>query len=417
MNKRTPIAIMTYNRLDTLRETINSLKLCNHVNEHDCVIFSDGSNFRKKEDKELVEEVRKYLIYIKEEGIFNSTKLIFRENNLGCKKSVIKNINYMFETYDRVIDVEDDLIVSKNFLDYMDNALDFFSDNNDIGAISAFSHPLKETIDYSEDTFMALRPCSWGFGTWANRWMNIDWEIDDYDEIGKEKMDAFSLLGCDLPDMLKRQVEENLDTWDIQWAYDMFKKKRMTVYPKRTLVRNVGRYGTHCNGIEVAQQAEFGNEEIFDFSRCKYSNRIAQEMREMVMTLEEYNNSNYNPRQKYRRYYQLLNRWMKLMEDGISIREYFKIYNENKIAIYGLGDIAKHLYSELEGCIDILYFIDKNSNDEYYKGIPIVHPDNDLLDVEAVVITPLIEYRKIKELLKNRYTDNTRLVSIEQIIF
>ena len=52
--------------------------------------------------------------------------LIFRNKNFGLKKNITLGISEIISKYKRVIVLEDDLILSRNFLLYMNSGLNFY---------------------------------------------------------------------------------------------------------------------------------------------------------------------------------------------------------------------------------------------------------------------------------------------------
>lgn len=100
--------------------------------------------------------------------------------------------------------MEDDLIVSRDCLNYLDKALDFYEKDKGVWSISACTPPLKKKNKIGKDIYYAPRAESWGWGTWADRWEKVDWNIEDYD-LFLDDFSAqlhFSEGGYDLPYLL-----------------------------------------------------------------------------------------------------------------------------------------------------------------------------------------------------------------------
>jgi hypothetical protein len=49
-------------------------------------------------------------------------------SNKGCAASIIDGVTELFDTYENVIVVEDDLIVGPTFLSYMNAGLNYYAD-------------------------------------------------------------------------------------------------------------------------------------------------------------------------------------------------------------------------------------------------------------------------------------------------
>lgn len=113
--------------------------------------------------------------------------------------------------------------------------------------------------------------------------------------------------------------------------------------------------------------------------------------------------------------YEFMNRWLFLKQQGINLSSFFIEKKLNSIAIYGVHYMGQRLYDELHGSlIKILYVIDRCPKRLDWK-IPILHPDDILESVDAVVITPIFDYLEIKDSLSVKL--NCPMFSIEDILF
>lgn len=233
-----PIVLFTYNRLLELKKTIESLKKCNLYNESKIFIYSDGP--KNIQDKKKVEEIRNYLI--NEKNLNSNIDLIFKERNEGLANSVIFGVTNILKNYKKVIVLEDDLIVAENFLEYMNKSLEVFENRKDIWSISGYSPNLELVNFYNKDIFLSVRGCSWGWGTWLDRWENIEWELEDFKVFFKNSKNKkkFNLGGNDMYKMLELQYLKKIDSWAIRWCYNQFKQNKYTVYPIKSLVNNIG---------------------------------------------------------------------------------------------------------------------------------------------------------------------------------
>ena len=118
-----PIILFVYNRPEHTKKTLESLKINELASESSLFIFSDGS--KNENDKKSVDEVRKYISTI---SGFKEIKIILREKNLGLADSVISGVTEVIEKYGKAIVLEDDIVTSKYFLKFMNEALDFYED-------------------------------------------------------------------------------------------------------------------------------------------------------------------------------------------------------------------------------------------------------------------------------------------------
>lgn len=235
MKYRSPIIIFTYLRIDNLKITIENLCKNYGANEYDLFIFSDGPKYQK--DQILIDEIRKYLKTITG---FKSIIITESKSNKGLASSVIYGVSEVLKNYDRAIVLEDDLITSSNFLEFMDTSLNQYENKSEVISISGYSFP--NIYNKNSDSYFLNRSWSWGWATWRNRWEKIDWQANAYATFSRDKQlkKQFSALGSDVNLMLKRQMEGKLDSWLIRYVFHQFQVKGITVYPTISKVTNNG---------------------------------------------------------------------------------------------------------------------------------------------------------------------------------
>lgn len=277
------IAIVTfaYNRVDLFTQMLQSLLKCTSIDCYDLWIFSDGP--KDELDKLKVEKVREVLSKI-DRKTDKQLFVIKSESNKGLAKSVIEGVNRVFEQYDAVICIEDDLLLRVDFIDYMVDALNTFENDDRIWSISGFTPYLKALDDYPFDTFLGLRASSWGWATWKNRWDKVDWKVSDYHSFKNNKglRKKAMMLGNDFPFLLDFQMSGIIDSWAVRWCYSQWKNSMLTVFPRESRVRNIG-FGTdatHSKKQSVVQQNLSQQCEKADFLHSKIDERIIEEYRD-----------------------------------------------------------------------------------------------------------------------------------------
>jgi GT2 family glycosyltransferase len=116
-----PVVIFAYNRPIHLKKTIEALQENIYSSDTEVYIISDAS--KHSEDVSKVEEVRSY---IREISGFKQINIVERDRNHGLANNIISGVSEIINKYGKIIAVEDDLIVSHNFLCYMNSALEFY---------------------------------------------------------------------------------------------------------------------------------------------------------------------------------------------------------------------------------------------------------------------------------------------------
>lgn len=274
-----PVVLFVYNRLDHTKKVIESLEKNLMAQETDVFIFSDAA--KTVENQERVSLVRKYLHERKWNDIFHKVTLIEAEKNKGLANSIIEGVTEVLNQYGKVIVIEDDLVLSPYFLQYMNDALDYYKDDQDIWSISGYSFPMRSLKDYQHDIFYSYRGTSWGWATWTDRWEKTDWEVKDFPQLMQDKkwQKRFNRGGNDLTQMLEAQMEGKINSWAIRWVFSQSNLEMYTVYPKHSYILNEGCDGS---GTHVGSTEEY-NTEIdqgigkCNFERLKIDSKISKE--------------------------------------------------------------------------------------------------------------------------------------------
>jgi hypothetical protein len=243
-----PITLFAYNRPWHTKNTIDALKENHLAEKSDLIIFSDGP--RSDDDKAYVESVRRYLNNITG---FNKVSIVEREKNFGLSGSIISGVTAIVKQYGQVIVVEDDLVSSPYFLKFMNDGLDFYRNAEDVISIHGYIFPVE---DHLPDTFFLKGADCWGWATWARGWalFNPDGKklLEGIRE-GKLK-EEFDYNGAyPFTKMLQDQTKGRNDSWAIRWHASAFLSEKLTLFPGRSLIRNIGidQSGVHSGETKV----------------------------------------------------------------------------------------------------------------------------------------------------------------------
>lgn len=243
-----PVVVFAYNRADKLKMCLEALEANSLAEKTDLFIFADGA--KRAEDAEKVGEVRDFIHQYQQKCAFKKITVVEQPHNLGLAKSIIGGVTRVISEYQKVIVVEDDLIVLEDFLIYMNQALGYYQDMKEYGSISAYTYPLPELKGYDKDIYVTRKGECWGWGTWQDRWMQVDWSVSDFEAyvIDKKRRKEFDAIQYGIDAMLVSQQAGEIDSWAVRWCYHLFNHKLLTVYPRVSRTKNIGfdGSGVHC---------------------------------------------------------------------------------------------------------------------------------------------------------------------------
>jgi hypothetical protein len=244
-----PIALFAYRRPEHLRRALAALRANPEAKATSLYVFADGA--KNANAAAGVEEVRRLLQQI--DG-FQSVHVCRREENYGLARNLTSGISEVLREHDSVIVVEDDIVVSPVFLRFMNEALACYRDEPRVGSISGYCYPL--TADVPETFFIRGADC-WGWATWRDRWQV-------YNPNGRELLGqlrerkltrAFDLdHTMSFTRMLKQQIAGKVDSWAIRWHASCYLRDLLILYPRRSLVQNIGNDGTGTHSQEAGTE-------------------------------------------------------------------------------------------------------------------------------------------------------------------
>jgi hypothetical protein len=246
-----PIVLFVYNRPDHTRQTVEALQRNELAQESQLFVFSDGPKTQREATK--VREVRSYIHSITG---FSKINILERDTNWGLANSIIDGVTKIVNQYGKIIALEDDLVSSPYFLQFMNDALVIYENEPAVWHISGWNYPI-DPEGLEEVFFWRAMNCT-GWATWADRWQYYDKNVVNLIKAFSPSMiDYFDL---DNSGVFWKQVignkEGELNTWAIFWYASIFLRNGLCLNPARSLIANIGFDGSGVHS------GKFGNNRI-----------------------------------------------------------------------------------------------------------------------------------------------------------
>ena len=239
MFRYSPIIIFSYNRKTKLNNLFKSLKKNKEYKYSKVYVYQDF--YKQKENERNIKKVKNTIIFLKKIKEKN-VKVVFRKKNFGLAKNIILGITEIIKIHKRAIILEDDLIVSKFFLNFMNKSLNFYRNKKKIFHINGWSFDLNLQKNLKYDNYFLKLPSSWGWATWADRWKYFE----KNPKLIVKSWSAFKVKKFNFDNNYNffSQIERNkynqLNSWAIFWYAVIFERKKLCVYPKHSYVSNTG---------------------------------------------------------------------------------------------------------------------------------------------------------------------------------
>lgn len=247
-----PLAVFAYRRSDHLRRLMQSLVVCDRLDDVNLVIFCDGARARSE-----IREVEKTRIEAAEWQRRLGGRVVLREKNIGLAQSVIAGVSELCDQAGRAIVVEDDLVLGHKFLAYHLNALETYEHTPEVWQISGFSFRMEPTADGA--CYFLPIISTWGWSTWKRAWNLFD-PISITRKNTSMNAETRGRFDVDHAFPYSKMLSECLlgrnDSWGIRWNWRVFQAGGIVLYPPQSMVHNAGfdGSGSHCNKSNTGWQ-------------------------------------------------------------------------------------------------------------------------------------------------------------------
>lgn len=122
-----------------------------------------------------------------------------------------------------------------------------------------------------------------------------------------------------------------------------------------------------------------------------------------------------NSTDKFKNYYHMLNQWLMIRQNGVSLERYFEENGYQSIAIYGMGEMGRRLYEELKDTdVVIRYAVDKNA-EMIDSDLKIISEKEEFEKVDAIIVTATFAFEEIEEEIAKMHMGE--VLSLDDIVY
>ena len=246
MTTLAPIIVFCYNRPEHLRKTMTWLRANKHAEESPLYVFCDGPKVNARDEQlQKIVAARAVVDEMAVVPAFKEVHIVKRDENLGLGTSIITGVTEVIYKHGKAIILEDDLETSPLFLDYMNKCLDHYEARKSVFSISGLSRPHPERFyptDYPYDVYVSLTHHPTGWGTWADRWAQVDWDANAYDIMKDQPEMIAALRRIEYSDWeaIKEIHEQGKNLWSARFALAHFVNYAVSICPIVSYINHIG---------------------------------------------------------------------------------------------------------------------------------------------------------------------------------
>lgn len=396
--------VFTYHRSIHTRRVLKALSE-NDILPEKLFVFQDGIN-----DTTNSVEWKTVNTFIKEID-WCDAEIHVSETNMGLAKSIIKGIQFVLGKYDAVIVLEDDCVPGKQFMRFMIAALNNYEKMEKVYSISGYAWEVDLTSKDGTDAYFNGKSCSWGWGTWREKWCEYE---EDYRILTRIKKDLnakrrLNIWGKNLESMLIGNIKGNCDSWAVFWALKIIEKGGYCLSPYKSLIHNIGFDGSGTHGVKLQHEqiiVEDENKESFCFPEKVECTKECEEEFQFLF------GAKYGE-EKLKLYQDILIKWIQMKQLGKTI----SIPNEwgDGIAVWGRGRVFDCFLNELGDQRMVKYIIESRPSANMYMEIPIISINKLPSNIRNIIVIPYFDLDIIKAKV-GKLRNDIRFWGIEELL-
>ena len=246
------IAMFTHSRPHWANRALAALAACDHFAECRTYVFCDGP--RGDADATAVSQ---NLRVVREWAGQTGATVVASESNRGLAQQIVSGVTQVLDRHERVIVLEDDLLIAPSFLSFMLQALERYEDSESVMQVAGFSEVAGRKPPAA--SFVSTTS-TWGWGTWRRAWARF--RVPSRAEVAALGADPdwswrFD-VGGSYPycEMLWDRLDDRNQSWGIMWYFSVFAERGKVIRATPSLVW-VGGFdatGENCGAAQIPQR-------------------------------------------------------------------------------------------------------------------------------------------------------------------
>lgn len=247
MGLNTPVAFLMFNRPDTTERVFHEIA---RAKPRRLLVVADGPRPDRAGEAEMCASARAII-----ERVDWDCEVLknYSEVNLGCKKRVSRGLDWVFNTVEEAIVLEDDCLPSPSFFPFCEELLERYRLDSRVMQICG-SNFLKGWKRNEYSYYFSNYGPIWGWASWRRAWKFYDVEMKLWPEVKKKNiLEDFCVHKAEIDarqSIYDKVFAGEIDTWDYQWGFAKLVNSGLSITPAANLISNIG-FGagaTHTTG-------------------------------------------------------------------------------------------------------------------------------------------------------------------------
>lgn len=243
---KTPVVLIIFNRPD---QTEKVFEVIRQAKPPKLLVIADGSRAERPGEAQKCAAARAVIDRVDWDcEVFKN----YSDVNLGCDPRISSGLNWVFETVEEAIILEDDCVPDPTFFRYCEELLERYRHDARVMNISGQNVLFgRHQTEYSY--YFSRYTLCWGWASWRRAWQYFDIDVKLWPEIRDQNLIKNVLVDPYAVKVWERTVQLLYDGyltgWDFKWMFACWLQNGFCILPNGNLVTNIGHgsEATHTN--------------------------------------------------------------------------------------------------------------------------------------------------------------------------
>jgi len=234
---QTPVAFIIFKRPDTTERVFETIR---QAKPPKLLVVADGPRSDRPGEAEKCAATRTIIDRVDWDCEVLKN---YSEANLGCRQRVASGLDWVFDTVEEAIILEDDCVPHPTFFHFCEELLERYRHDERITSISGQNVQLgRRRTDYSY-YFSQYNHC-WGWASWRRAWQYYDVDMKLWPEV-RDRDFLKDILGDShavkvWTKVLQFNYDGYGDTWDYAWTFACWLQGSLSIISNVNSVTNIG---------------------------------------------------------------------------------------------------------------------------------------------------------------------------------
>jgi hypothetical protein len=234
---QTPVAFLIFNRPETTEKVFETIR---QAKPPILLVIADGPRETRVGEADKCSATRAII-----DRVDWDCKVLknYSEVNLGCRSRISSGLDWVFDTVEEAIILEDDCLPHPSFFRFCEELLNSYRYDERIGAISGQNVQFgRNRTEYSY-YFSRYNHC-WGWASWRRAWQHFDVDIKLWPEVRDKNLlqdildDAKAVK--DWTRTFQMVYDKKVGGWGFQWTFACWMQNYLTILSNVNLISNIG---------------------------------------------------------------------------------------------------------------------------------------------------------------------------------